>query len=101
MPQYRVHKSNIPKSIPSIAGFSFVRVSSNAKGVTLDMLAFTDLPVVKHTATGVLGRRATVINAIEPVPGNPDWVVCTTQDVILPHKEEDLILGSESDWKSV
>lgn len=101
MPQYRVHKSNLTTRFPDSAGFNFVRVSSNADGVTLDRISYAQLPVVKHAGTGDLGRRATVITAIESDEKNPDWFVCTTQDVIVPYKEEGLICGPESKWKVV
>ena len=99
--QYRVHKSNIPQSLPSVEGFSFVRVVSNSKGISLDRVAFIDLPVVRHDQSGQLGRRATIIENIELDPSDADYALCTTKDVILPYDESELRVGAESPWTTV
>lgn len=101
MAQYRVHKSNMPQQLPSGEGFSFVRVSSNPNGVTLDRIAFADLPIVRHNESGQLGRRATVIENIEIDPDDSDYFVCTTKDVVFPHDEKNLQVGPESPWTDV
>jgi uncharacterized protein (DUF433 family) len=99
--QYRVHKSNIPPFLSSDEALRIVRIVSNANGITLDRIAFAELPVVRNSQTGVLGRRATIIENIEIDPSDLEYALCTTEDVILPYNEKDLRLGLESPWTDV
>lgn len=95
MSKYRIRKSNVPPQIVRSDGTAFVRVSSNADGLTLDRIAFEDLPVVTHRQTGELGRRATVITHIESDPVDQDYVLCTTRDIVLPYDERDVAASPE------
>ncbi len=101
MAEYRIQKSNMQNVMARAEGMGFVRVSSNADGVTLDRVSFAELPVVKHRTTRQLGRRATLITDMKNDPNDPEYVLCTTSDVVLPYQEEDLRAGPESDWKKL
>ncbi len=90
MAVYRIRKSNVPPSQPKAEGLAFVRPSSNRDGITLDRIAFTELPLVRDQQTGRAGRQATVITNIDPDPSDPDFVICKTKDLILPASESDI-----------
>lgn len=93
--QFRIRVDNLPKG--SLGG-TFVRVSSNADGLTLDGVKLADMPLKKHRGTGVLARAATVITDITRDPDDEAYVLVTTLEVMVPDGEK---FGGDSTWKSV
>jgi len=101
MPEYRVRKSNLLPDSNEPGSHTFARVVSNENGLTLSHVDFDELQVVKHEATGQLGRRATLVIGMKADPTDSDWVICEITDVILPQHKDDLEIGEQSEWKEV
>ena len=79
---YRIEKSNCNfRSAPG-DDLTFARISSNANGLSIDRVVFTDLPVVE--IHGMRCRRATLVQDMRNDPNDDNCLIVTVIDVACP-----------------